>query len=220
MRALGLLCPALSSLTPASSSCSCTCIYGDHCWPSALVFSSLESQLSHPLLYLRPIAAACYPVDAPSGNCSALAQVWGDGNWRSNQPGAMEASNFETYMFKNGTIDACFLNTTVGIPCNQGSVPIIGVNATTPEDVQAAVRFAVQNDLKLVVKNTGYACVTRFLNTPSDVGLRHDFLGRSAARGSFVIWTHYMKNITYSPTFLPQSAPQNESYDGKSSLFI
>jgi hypothetical protein len=123
----------------------------------------------------------------------------------------MEASNFETYMFKNGTIDACFFNTTLGIPCNQGSVPIIGVNATTLEDVQTAVQFAVQHDLKFVVKNTGYACV----NAPSDVGFRHDFLGRSAARGSFVVWTHYMKNITYSPTFLPQSAPQNESYDGR-----
>ena len=67
----------------------------------------------------------------------------------------MEASNFEIYMFKNGTIDACFLNTTFGVPCNQGSVPIIGVNATTTEDVQAVVQFAVQHDLKLVVKILG-----------------------------------------------------------------
>jgi len=162
MKALGLLCPTSSSLASASSSCTCTCIYGDHCWPSALAFSSLESQLSHPLLYPRPTAAVCYPADAPSGNCSALAQVWGDGNWRSDQPGAMEASNFETYMFKNGTIDACFLNTTLGIPCNQGSVPIIGVNAMTPEDVQATVQFAVQYDLKLVMKNAGHACTTWF----------------------------------------------------------
>ena len=71
----------------------------------------------------------------------------------------MKASNFETYMFN---IDACFLNTTLGMPCSQGSVPIIGVNAATPEDVQAADQFAVQHDLKLVVKNTGYACATWF----------------------------------------------------------
>ena len=156
------LCPASSSLAAASSSCTCTCIYGDNCWPSALEFSSLESQLSHPLFYPRPPAAACYPADAPFVNCSALAQVWGDGNWCSDQPAAMEASNFETYMFKNDTIDACFLNTTLGIPCNQGSVPIIGINAETPEDVKAAVQFAVQYDLKLVVKNTGFVCVIWF----------------------------------------------------------
>jgi hypothetical protein len=68
----------------------------------------------------------------------------------------MEAPNFETYMFKNGTISACYLNTTLRVPCTQGSVPIIGVNATTPEDVKAAVQFAVRHNLKLVVKNTGY----------------------------------------------------------------
>jgi len=68
----------------------------------------------------------------------------------------MEAPNFETFMFKNGTIDACYLNTSLGVPCTQGNVPVIGVNATTPEDVQAAVQFAVQYNVKLVVKNTGY----------------------------------------------------------------
>ena len=75
--------------------------------------------------------------------------------------------------------------------------------------------FAAQYGLKLLVKNTGCACVTRFLNAPSDFDFRHDFFGRSAARGSFVVWTHYMKNINYSPTLLPQSMPQNESYDGE-----
>jgi len=74
----------------------------------------------------------------------------------------MKASNFKTYMFKNCIIDACFLNMTLGIPCNQRSMPIIGVNTMTPEDVQAAVQFAVQHDLKLVVKNTVYACTTWF----------------------------------------------------------
>lgn len=118
-------------------------------------------------------------------------------------------------MFNNGTIDACYLDTTLGVPCSQGSVPVIGVNATTLEDVQAAVQFTVQHDLKLVVKNTGYIHVIRSRLTHSDSGFRHDFLGRSASRGSFVIWTHYMKNITYNPTFVPRSAPQNETYDGK-----
>lgn len=150
-----VLCLALSGLATAWSSC--TCVYGDPCWPSAVEFSSLETQLSHPLIYPRPTAAACYPVGVPSTNCSAIAQAWGDGNWRSDQPGAMEAPNFETYIFKNGTIDACYLNTTIGAPCTQGSVPIVGVNATTPKDVQVAVQFAVQHNLKLVVKNTGYA---------------------------------------------------------------
>jgi hypothetical protein len=80
---------------------------------------------------------------------------WYDGNWRSSIPGSMEGTNFETFMFRNGTIDACYLNTTITGVCGQGSVPVIGVDARSVEDIQAAVTFAVQQNLKLVVKNTG-----------------------------------------------------------------
>lgn len=42
--------------------------------------------------------------------------------------------------------------------------------------------------------------------------ISHDFLGRSAARGSFLLWTHNMKNITVHPTFTPSGAPASETY--------
>ena len=70
-------------------------------------------------------------------------------------PGSMEAPNFETFMFQNSTIDACYFNTTIAGTCEQGSVPVIGVDVHSVEDIQAAVTFAVQQKLKLVVKNTG-----------------------------------------------------------------
>ena len=70
-------------------------------------------------------------------------------------PGSMEAPNFETFTFQNGTIDACYLNMTITGTCEQGSVPVIGVDVRSVEDIQAAVTFAVQQKLKLVVKNTG-----------------------------------------------------------------
>ncbi|KAI9572546.1 hypothetical protein HD554DRAFT_2293303 [Boletus coccyginus] len=183
-------------LTAWASSSGCLCTYGQSCWPSASTFSQLQSQVSQPLLYPLPTASACYPLSDPSGNCTAVLENWYDGNWRSSMPGSMQAPNFESFMFQNGTIDACYLNTTITGTCEQGSVPVIGVDARSVEDIQAAVTFAVQQNLKLVVKNTG-----------------HDFLGRSAARGSFVVWTHNMKNITYDPTFVPQGAPANETYD-------
>ncbi|KAF9236140.1 hypothetical protein BU15DRAFT_77240 [Melanogaster broomeanus] len=111
-------------------------------------------------------------------------------------PGSMQTNNFETFMFKNGTIDACYINTTITGTCGQGRVPVIGVDARSVADIQAAINFAVKYNLKLVVKNTG-----------------HDFLGRSAARGSFVVWTHNMKNISYNPAFVPQGGPANDTYD-------
>ncbi|KAF9222133.1 FAD-binding domain-containing protein [Gyrodon lividus] len=174
----------------------CLCTSDQSCWPNTSDFSQLQSQVSHPLVYPLPTASACYPTSDPSGNCTEVIENWLDGNWRSSMPGSMEAPNFETFMFKNGTIDACYLNSTITGTCGQGRVPVIGVDARSVADIQAAVNFAVKHNLKLVVKNTG-----------------HDFLGRSAARGSFVVWTHNMKNITYIPAFVPQGAPANETYD-------
>lgn len=142
-------------MTAWASSSGCLCTYGQSCWPSAAAFSQLQSQVSQPLIYPLPSASPCYPPSDPSGNCTAVLENWYDGNWRSSIPGSMEAPNFETFMFQNGTIDACYLNTTITGVCGQGRVPVIGVDARTVEDIQAAVTFAVEQNLKLVVKNTG-----------------------------------------------------------------
>jgi hypothetical protein len=66
----------------------------------------------------------------------------------------MQYPNFETFSFANRSIGACYMNATLEIPCQQGSVPIIGVDARSVS-VQAAVKFAVKHNIGLVVKNTG-----------------------------------------------------------------
>lgn len=172
----------------------CRCLYGESCWPSDDDFNTLSSQLSQPLIHPVPPASACYPIDNPSGNCSDVEQNWFNGIWRSNHSGAYENVNFETYTNKNGSISGCYLNTTLGLPCEQGSVPPIGVDARTIEDVQAAVRFVDQHNLRFVVKNTG-----------------HDYLGRSAGRGAFMIWTHNLKNISYDANFIPEGGSGDEA---------
>ncbi|KIK95398.1 hypothetical protein PAXRUDRAFT_140764 [Paxillus rubicundulus Ve08.2h10] len=182
--------------TTSSSGQECLCTSDQSCWPNASEFSQLQAQVSQPLVYPSPTASACYPTSDPSGNCAEVIENWTDGTWRSSMPGSMEAPNFETFMFKNGTIDACYPNTTITGTCGQGRVPVIGVDARSVADIQAGINFAVQHNLKLVVKNTG-----------------HDYMGRSAARGSFVVWTHNMKDITFNPTFVAQGAPAKETYD-------
>lgn len=48
---------------------------------------------------------------------------------------------------------------------------------------------------------------------------RHNFLGRSAAHSSFMIWTHNMKNISFTDSFIPDSAPATKVYpNGEASL--
>src|SRR5258708_7355485 len=82
----------------------CRCLYGQKCWPNASDFSALESQISQPLIYPKPPASACYPVSSPSGNCTDVQVNQLDGNWRANQSGSQEYSNFESY----GSISACY----------------------------------------------------------------------------------------------------------------
>ncbi|KAH9910680.1 FAD-binding domain-containing protein, partial [Epithele typhae] len=76
------------------------------------------------------------------------------------------------------------------------SVPVVGVDARGAADVQAAVKFVAKHNLKVIVKSTG-----------------HGYLGRSDGRGGFLIWTHYMKNITVHPTFSPAGGLSNETYE-------
>ncbi|KAF8884746.1 hypothetical protein CPB84DRAFT_1816937 [Gymnopilus junonius] len=161
-----------------------TCLYGQPCWPDPGAFSALASQVSQPLLHSVPPASACYRHPPLSENCSDVTTHYKDGVWRSNHPGAMQMANFETFISPSGSISACYLN--------QGSIPPIGVNATSVHDVQAAVKFANRNNLRLVIKNTG-----------------HDYLGRSAGKGGFMLWTHSLKEMTYSSSFIPDGAPSN-----------
>ncbi|KAF8340248.1 hypothetical protein F5887DRAFT_1062652 [Amanita rubescens] len=198
MRTLWL--PSIAILTVplfsvVSSTPRCKCRSYEACWPSTSEFSQLASKLSQPLIKPVPPASGCYPPSHPSGNCTNIVTLLTDGPHRSNFPGAMQSPNFETFTFKNGTIDACYYNTTLGFPCDQGNIPILGVDARQVSDIQAAVTFAAGYNLRLVIKNTG-----------------HDFLGRSIARGAFMIWTHNLKNISYDDQFVPTGAPSNEAY--------
>lgn len=151
----------LACLVPASfclaSSSRCRCTPSQSCWPNQTDFSTLSSQISQPLVKPQPPASACYPVSNPSGNCTEVQQNQFDGNWRSDQSGSSQLPNFESYIFPNGTISACYMNTSLGAACQQGSVPVIGVDARSVSDVQAAVKFVAKHNLRLVVKNTGWA---------------------------------------------------------------
>lgn len=58
------------------------------------------------------------------------------------------------------------------------------VNASNVAQIQAAVNFARNTGVRLVVKNTG-----------------HDFSGKSGGAGSLSVWTHYLKDIAYISSY-------------------
>jgi hypothetical protein len=127
----------------------------------------------------------------------------------------MQSPNFETYIFKNGSISACYLNTTLNIPCEQGSVPVIGVDVRSIADAQAAVKFAADRNLRVSIKNTGFVILHLSIYHYQHLLTSHDYLGRSSARDSFLIWTHHLKNITHDDAFIPEGGPSSETFKGK-----
>ena len=68
------------------------------------------------------------------------------------------------------------------------------VAVETSADIAAAVRFARDRGLRLAVKGTG-----------------HDYLGRSRAAGSLMIWTHRMRQVTVHDGFVPAGSPAGQA---------
>ena len=152
MRLLTSLLTIALGLTSVSAY-NCRCTSESACWPSDSEFQTLASKVSQPLVHPIPPATPCY--NSAAGNCTDVITNWQNGLWRADQPGAAEHPNYETYTFPNGTIQGCYVNTALGLPCQQGNVPIIGVDARTPSDVQEAVKFATSHNLRMVIKTTG-----------------------------------------------------------------
>src|SRR5678816_4378099 len=67
---------------------------------------------------------------------------------------------------------------------------VYAVAAESAEDVAAAVDFARAHRLRLVVKGTG-----------------HDYLGRSNAADSLLIWTHRMRRVAMHDAFVARGCP-------------
>jgi FAD/FMN-containing dehydrogenase len=132
-------------------------------WPSVDKWDELNAQVGGRLIK-KPVApwADLAPGPVPAN----LVNPW----YLEEQPGATQS----TGMYK----------AWVSEPSSYA------VAAETVSDVVAAVNFARENNVRLVVKGTG-----------------HDYYGRSSAPDSLLIWTHNMREITVHTAFHPEGAP-------------
>lgn len=76
--------------------------------------------------------------------------------------------------------------------CTLGGYPNFALNVTNVAQIQLAVNFVRNTNIRLVVKNTG-----------------HDFNGRSAGAGALSIWTHHLKDIKVIEKY------KSKSYKGR-----
>lgn len=86
---------------------------------------------------------------------------------------------------------SCLPTNTTNGTCTLGAYPSYTVNISSVSQIQLALNFARNTNLRLVIKNTG-----------------HCFLGKSSGAGSLSIWTHHLKDIAFLPDY------QDASYQG------
>ncbi|KAI1819121.1 FAD/FMN-containing isoamyl alcohol oxidase MreA [Xylaria intraflava] len=171
---------ALSSRDSANN---CRSIPGDKSWPSVDAWNALNQTVGGRLVATVPIGAPCHesyngiPTYSES-QCDALRNVW-----YLPETHLPSSSSPMAYTFSN---NSCNPWLDADVPCTIGYQVAYAINVTTAGDIAAGIKFAKDNNIRLVVRNTG-----------------HDYLGRSTGAHGLAIWTHYfnsMKQITYKGT--------------------
>ncbi|KAH8654061.1 hypothetical protein BGZ60DRAFT_496463 [Tricladium varicosporioides] len=177
-----------NSQSPRANTTSCRNFPGDASWPSDSTWAGFNNSLSGALLKPTPLAASCYPgLSYDSAKCSFLLNnVTGTTRIYNDDP-ITELSQWT----QGGT---CMLPASGN--CTMGGYPIYVVNVTNVRQIQGAVNFARNRNIRVVIKSTG-----------------HDFGGRSVGAGALSIWTHYLKDFE----FLPEYSQGN--YTGKAVRF-
>jgi hypothetical protein len=124
----------------------------DDCWPSNAAWNTLNTTLSGKLIFNRPIARPCYPGAGYSGQlCQDISSDWSTNSWLAQFPTG----------YSYPTLETCpAINATLGVDhypqCDLGNYPVYTVNATQAKDIAAGIQFAKDNNVRLVIKNTGH----------------------------------------------------------------
>src|SRR5215471_5858480 len=139
---------------------------GDPAWPSAALWDRLKRDVGGRLIEMRSPFAVCRddPVGLP---CDELFGELKNPYYIGDDPALTQTA---------GWVDAWTAQPSV-----------YAVAAETTADVAAAVNFARDNNLRLVVKGGG-----------------HSYLGTSNAPDSLLVWTRRMNAITPHDSFTPQ----------------
>ena len=164
----------------------CRCFPGDECWPSKAQWNDFNLTLQGKLIATNPIASVCHnsqfgAYDAEA--CNHLRSIWDlpeTHHVTSSSPMAPFYANM-----------SCDPYTPPDAQCVVGSYVQYAVNATSAGDYQLALKFAREQNIRFVIRNTG-----------------HDYLSKSTGAGALALWTHHIRHISvhdYSATY----------YDGK-----
>ena len=144
---------------------------GDTCWPSDDDWASLNTTRDGRLIQARPPASVCYESepDYDRAVCNDILSNWQFSTFHLEDPTSIDypfwADNPCPPIFPNGT-------SIGGDPyagakgCTLGKYPSYVVNATSAEDIGAAMEWASGRSIRLNIKNTGHSHIGRYDNAP------------------------------------------------------
>ncbi|ORY61446.1 FAD/FMN-containing isoamyl alcohol oxidase-like protein MreA [Pseudomassariella vexata] len=162
----------------------CKTFPGDEGWPADAKWDIFNGLLGNALIPTTPVAAPCCPnwgIDDKE-KCNAIITNFAD-------PDLHEPTSNMWPIWQGWT---CLPIDSPNGSCTLGGYPSYAVNISNVAQLQLAVNFARNSNLRLVIKNTG-----------------HCYLGKSTGAGSLSVWMHNLKNITFLPDY------QSFEYSGK-----
>ncbi|KAI5864079.1 FAD-binding domain-containing protein [Durotheca rogersii] len=150
----------------------CKRIPGDAGWPGAGEWTRLNRTVEGRLIRTEPIATLCHNPHFDLPACQKLRETWMFADAHIHSPAEFVAPYFQNR--------SCDPYTSRADPCSIGNYAQYSINVSEVEHIQAGIRFARQNNIRLTIKNTG-----------------HDLLGKSTGRGALSLWTHHMNTIDF-----------------------
>jgi FAD/FMN-containing dehydrogenase len=155
------------------ASAACRCTPQQPCWPAAGEWQRFGAGLHGKLEQPESPFAACRG-DAAGQACKAAIQS-------AKNPFALQDHS-------GGTQSTGWLDAWSSAPSAYAVV------AEDAADIAAAVDFARERRLRLVIKGTG-----------------HDYLGRSSAPDSLLVWTHRMRRVSMHDAFAPRGCQATQT---------
>ena len=164
--AASVILPGLVAALPAGAAVSSRVRPGDAGWPDDAAWEGLKQAVGGRLIKPVALTAPC-EIDPKAPACTDLFKELANPYYIGDQAGGTQVS---------GWLDAW-----------KPGVSAWAVKAASTADVAAAVNFARNHNLRLVVKGGG-----------------HSYQGTSNAADSLLVWTRTMNDITVHDAFIPK----------------
>ncbi|ETS76420.1 hypothetical protein PFICI_11807 [Pestalotiopsis fici W106-1] len=151
----------------------CRAFPGSDDWPSSADWDAFNKTVGGKLIATVPVASPCHDtfpgVEHDAEECARVQDNWA-------RPAFHDETTHST-MAAFWANNSCDPFTAVDAQCIVGAYVSYVVNASCASDYQETIKFARDNNLRLVIRNTG-----------------HDYMGKSTGAGAVAIWTHHIKD--------------------------